>query len=510
MKASGDAELGRSERPSSSPLRPGGRTPRYGCHEGETRADAAVRFRATRTAASWFMGCTCGAALSMSLCRMSWAAEVQARPNPSVDQPPVTQYPSTYDASLVSEKAADPQPPASSAHVEAPTSARWAGFDTREGASLRSEDGRFSLRIGTLVQMRVITSDTPDPSRKFEVVPTLGRVYLQGKVGEPWVQYFLQTELAGQQNPFPEAPIAQAPRLLDVWIEMQPAAWLGLRLGMMRPAFTRSWVSGLQKMLMFDRAEANLFFRTHGPLPQASPAGTQPTVPWDRDIGAQLSGTLVEGRLEYVVGVFNGNGPLLGRNGDPNVMPRARIALNPLGAVTYDETVALSGSESPMRVQLGAAGYVNRYRVDYAGDGGSSAVGTEEQRTLGIDVTGYGHGLYVSSEGYIRQRKGYDGSRHRERGVTALAGWMFASPHWELAGRASFIDPHVGQDNDTRKIYDAAINYYHWGNNLKVELRYSYAKNELAFPGGGTPSAPFTVPANQVVQSVSLLSQLYF
>jgi hypothetical protein len=87
---------------------------------------------------------------------------------------------------------------------------------------------------------------------------------------------------------------------------------------------------------------------------------------------------------------------------------------------------------------------------------------------------------------------------------------MFASPHWELAARASFVDPYVGQDDDTRKVYDAGVNYYHWGNNLKMELRYSYAKNELPFPGGGTPSAPFTVPANQVVQSVTLLSQLYF
>ncbi len=426
----------------------------------------------------------------------------------TLEQPPVTQYPSAFDSS--SRGAEVESSPASRDGEAPPCTAPMAGFNTSEGAYLRSEDGKFSLRLGALLQMRVTGSTTPDPSRKFEVAPTLGRVYLSGNVGEPWIGYFLQTEFAGQQNPFPLAPIPQAPRLLDVWVEARPASWVGVRVGMMRPDFTRSWISGIQRMLMFDRTEANLFFRTHGPMLQASAEGTQPTVPWDRDVGVQMTGELLDGTLEYMLGVFNGNGPLLGRNGDSDVMPTARVAINPLGAVSEDETTALAEPTGPLRLQFGAAAYQNRYRVDFVDEEDAASVGTEEQKTLGVDVTAYGHGVYLSAEAYLRLRRNVTGERHRERGLMAMMGWMFWAPHWELAARGSVIDPHVGAASDTRQAYEGEFNYYHWGNTLKLGVRYSFTINGLPFPGGGVPGSPFTVPANHGIHSGVLLTQVFF
>lgn len=384
-----------------------------------------------------------------------------------------------------------------------------AGFNREEGAFLRSTDSRFSLRIGALLQTRLSASTTSDPSRKFEAVPIFGRFYLQGSVGEPWLRYFVQTELVGQQSPYPVAPIAPAPRLLDAWVEVQPASWFGLRLGAMRPVFTRSWIVGIQKALLFDRTEANAFFRTHGPLLQASAPGTQPTVPWDRDIGVQVSGAPFGGILEYAIGVFNGNGFMLGRNADPGVMPVARIAINPLGQVSYEETTAAANPDSPLGIQLGVAAYENRYNVDVVNGQGTALLGTEEQKTIGTDLTIYGATVHFSAEGYLRSRRTAIGARHQERGLMATLGWMFFAPYLEMATRASFVDPQVGATRDVRRVYDVELNYYHLGNNAKLGLRYSLGHNQMPSPGGA-PGLPFTVPANETIHTASLLTQVYF
>jgi hypothetical protein len=383
-----------------------------------------------------------------------------------------------------------------------------AGFGRNEGAFLRSEDGRFSLRVGGLMQLRLSGSTTSDVARRFDAVP-IARVYFQGNAAESWLGYFIQAELAGQQSPIPDAPIPQSPRLIDAWLDLQPASWFSLRAGMMRPAFTRSWIVGLQRMLMFDRTDANAFFRTHGPLPQVSARGTQLTVPWDRDIGIQASGAPAGGYLEYAMGVFTGNGALMGRNGDKDVMPMARIAINPLGPVAYEETTAVTNPDSDLAIQLGFAAYQNRYHVDFVDELNQLTSATEEQKTLGADVTIYGATVHFTAEGYLRSRRVATGDRHKERGLMATLGWMFFAPYLEMAARVSLIDPRVGVERDIRRVYDAELNYYHLGNTFRSGLRYTLANNQ-ASAIGGAPGAVYTLPANETTHTVMLLTQLYF
>ncbi len=388
-------------------------------------------------------------------------------------------------------------------------SSALAGFNRAEGAFLRSSDDSFRLRMGALLQTRLSASTTSDPSRKFEVAPIFARVYWQGNVGDPWLRYFVQTELVGQQSPYPTPPIAPAPRLLDAWVEAQPVPWFGVRLGAMRPVFTRSWIVPIQKAVLFDRTEANAFFRTHGPLPQASAPGTQPTVVWDRDVGLQVSGAPFGGAVEYALGAFNGNGFMLGRNGDPHLMPVARLAINPLGPVAYEETTGATDAASPLRIQLGAAAYQNRYNVEFVDGQGVSGTGTEEQKTIGADLTVYGATVHFSAEAYLRSRRTVSGERHQERGIMATLGWMFFAPYAEMATRVSLIDPRVGTERDVRRVYDVELNYYHLGNNAKLGLRYSLTNNQMPSLGGA-PGLPYTVPANETVHTGSLVTQLYF
>jgi hypothetical protein len=390
----------------------------------------------------------------------------------------------------------------------APAEQPLMGASVSEGIYARSSDGALSLKVGTTLQLRFNASSTTDPSRRVEFVPVLARIYVQGTIGAPWLRFVVQPELAGQQSPEPMAPVPPAPRLLDAWVEAKPSEWIGVRLGMMRPLFSRSWINGLQRAILFDRSDANAFFRNHGPITEVSGSNVEQTLPWDRDIGVSLMGEPLDGVLEYSVGLFNGNGSWFGRNGDQWVMPMARLAVNPLGVLDYDETLALSNPNAEWKFQLAVGAYENRYRVDYLNPG-FDMDGTEEQRTLEADITMAGTGVYLSAEGYLRSRRLTNGETNEERGATGLAGWMIWSPHLEVAGRVSYIDPNRETKNDLRRVVDAQLNYYHFGNNLKLALRYSWANNQ-ALIVGGVPGSPAIVGPDASVSTLALLTQVHF
>ncbi len=407
------------------------------------------------------------------------------------------------------------------------------GFSASDGVYVRTRDRSWSIHLGLFFQFRLSVSSTPDPSRQFEFVPVTERFYLQGSIIQPWIRYFFQTEFAGQTSPAPAASVsapnaapAPAPRLLDFWVEAQPFDWLGARVGVMRPPMSRHWITGLQRQLMLDRSDSNLFFRTHGtivggsdPPPPADPA-VDPTltpaltVPWDRDVGAYVFGTPLSGVFEYYVGVFNGNGFLFGRNNQASAMPLVRFVVNPLGAVAYDETPAVSNPHQPPKVSIAASGYYNRPHVDYslldpAMPTPMQRIGNEEHFTFEADATLQIESVYVSGELYYRNRQTIDGSRHHELGGMLMAGWMFFAPYLEVAARASFVDPNLSTDANFRQIYDLALNGYVAGNNLRAQLRYTVSINDAPL-GGGVPGAFIVIPPGTVVHTGSLWAQLYF
>ena len=378
------------------------------------------------------------------------------------------------------------------------------GFTPSSGAYIRTHDRSWELRIGLLWQFRASFSSTPDPSREVEFVPVSGRFLFAGNVAQPWIHYFVQVEMTGQQNPYPAAPGVEAPRLLDYWLEAQPHEAFGVRVGMMRPPMSRSWIAGLNRQALFDRSDANGYFRNHGEAPSGSVPGTNPEVAADRDIGVMVFGTPGDGIFEYYAGIYNGNGYLLGRNANNSVMPLVRFAANPLGRMTYDETGALGNPHQPFRMQVGVSGYYNHYGVTYTDPTDptmSPTAGTEEQYTLEGDLSAQFESVYLTTELYYRNRLTADMNRHDEVGATGIASWMFLHPYLEAAVRFSLVDPNLANAGDFRQAYDVGINVYPAGNNLRFGLRYTASLNDaIAGP----------VPAGTLVHTVSLWSQLSF
>jgi hypothetical protein len=343
---------------------------------------------------------------------------------------------------------------------------------------LHSKDGRFSLRIGAQIQLRYAASDADrKPDRNGFKVQQV-RPQIRATIGKPWIQVFIQPELAN------------VPQLLDLELTLEPWKAFGVKLGQFLTPFSRTFLTPVPKLLFQDFSVANNFFRS------------------DRDTGGMLYGTPWAGVFEYYLGVFNGNRINQNGNDDDQLLGIARLAVNPLGAVAYDETPALAGPQ-PWRFGIGVNGYYGKVPPGQVAATPAPAFplpsGTtpaltpnapaprDLTRTIGADLVLHGWLATLQVEAYYRDLDpGGAGPRLRSKGGYAHASVFLFWPYVELAGRVSYLDVQTLSADASRvsrqlAAYEASLNGYAFGNNLKLELRYSYFDNPPA-PAGQQPA----------------------
>jgi hypothetical protein len=351
------------------------------------------------------------------------------------------------------------------------------GFNAIEGAHIRTSDRAWSLRIGVLFQLgvRLTSPSAPDPRAEF--VSIWQSIYMLGNAVFPWLHYLALVDFA-------------PPHPYNAWIEARPHEAFGVRLGFYRPWFTRPIITLLPFLLLFDRGDATRSF---------SPVGYP--------LGATVYGTPAGGVFEYYLGVHDGNAATNEPAGAPSAMPVVRLAVSPLGAMTYDETTAIANPRRPARFQVAVAGsFVRHVRVATA----TVAALTEDLWTAAADATLAVETLYLSGEIYYRNRRVEAGPTSDEIGATVTLGWMFLPPYVELAARGSLVDPNLLVQGDVRQVYDVVANFYPGGvNTLKLQLRYSLAINDAPITVGG-PSAPTVISGGVPIHSGAVLAVLFF
>jgi phosphate-selective porin OprO/OprP len=361
-----------------------------------------------------------------------------------------------FATSIVSVAAAQPapvpagaQPPPASALPPAPSAPPLDPY------TLHTADGRFTLRIGAQVQFRYTGSDADNKGDRNTFQMRQIRPQLKGQIGVPWITYFIQPELAG------------TPHMLDLELTAQPWEAAGLKVGQFLTPFSRTFYTPVPKLLFPDFSLANNYFRA------------------DRDTGAMLFGTPFNGMLEYYAGVFNGNRINNETNDDNKMIYIGRVAVNPIGKVTYDETPGLAG-KLPFGLGLG----FNAYRYEAPGKLPSSGMmtgtpttkGTDYNTTIGADLTMRYWLATLQAEGYYRWADPANSATFVARGGYVHASCFVFWPYLELALRINYLDPDIDKPRDSTKAYEAMLNAYAFGNNLKLNLRYS----RYDLPSGST------------------------
>jgi len=193
-----------------------------------------------------------------------------------------------------------------------------------------------------------------------------------------------------------------------------------------------------------------------------------------RDIGVQIWGTPLEGKIDWRVGVFNGNGRNATRNDNDDLQLNARLQWSPFG----DTRLSMSDFESSDRplLSLGADYESNVREVAAAG---STAAHKNDQTIFGYDVMFKFKGLSVFGEVFERENdRSGTLSDFDDEGYTLQAGYFIIPQKFEVAARISELDPNTDRDNDARSEDGVAFNYFWNKHNHKIQLDYRQLEDE--------------------------------
>ena len=193
-----------------------------------------------------------------------------------------------------------------------------------------------------------------------------------------------------------------------------------------------------------------------------------------RDVGIQAWGTPLAGKLDWRVGVFNGNGRTVSRNDNDELQTNARLTWQPFGDVKYSES-DFDSTDKPLFALAGQY-ELNTFEVAAAG---STAAHQDERTTVGADAVFKYKGFSVYGEFFDREHdRNKNLADFDDSGLVVQAGYFVLPKKLELALRWGDFDPHADRDDDNRLETGAAFNYFFNKHNHKLQADFRELENE--------------------------------
>ncbi len=155
----------------------------------------------------------------------------------------------------------------------------------RRGMTIRSQDNLYRMRLGGYIQADARFFAAGDSAGTDQFVIRRGRIIVAGQAGE-WVEYLIMPEFGGS-----------SPSLQDAYVNIPFHPALNVRMGRYKSPVSLEWL----------KSGTNLRFAE-----RAYPSSLSP----NRDLGAMVHGGVLDGRLNYAMGIFNGTPDGRGMNGD--------------------------------------------------------------------------------------------------------------------------------------------------------------------------------------------------
>jgi len=315
-----------------------------------------------------------------------------------------------------------------------------------DGFGLDSADGRFGLSLGILAQLRYaidVEDGEVDPGFSLR----LGRTMVRGHMWDDRVVYQLQTEFSGRV------------RLLDANAILNVDPAFAILAGQYRPWFTRGFPTNLPLQALPDRGSVLDAFRVN------------------RDIGVTVLGRPFDGRMEYYLGVMNGEGLDLQAPRNPQPLLTARLVGAPLGSLGYSQTTAAHADKNlPFRFAFATNVATNEVsRVGLATDpetGAESSVSLPDLRTVvvGGDVALQGWRMIAMGEGFWRRNQEEDGARDESWGAYGLLSGVLVRHRLDLSARVGAL--RLEGETRAHMPVEPGLNLYVFADHAKLQVRY--------------------------------------
>jgi hypothetical protein len=195
-----------------------------------------------------------------------------------------------------------------------------------------------------------------------------------------------------------------------------------------------------------------------------------------RDIGVQLWGLPFNEKVDWRVGIFNGNGRSVTLNDNADYQIDARVTFQPFGDVKYSE----SDFESTDKPLVAVAAEYEQTEQS-AGLVGTTPAFRRELETYGFDAVFKYKGIFLFYDNYQRTTEDViTGTEIDLNGYNFQAGYLFSKRRFEVAWRYAVIDPNESIDDNDQKEWGPAFSYYYNKHNMKLQGDYRKLENELA------------------------------
>lgn len=306
-----------------------------------------------------------------------------------------------------------------------------------KGFYIQSPDGNNKLTVGGYVQglglLQMVDSGTNVDTFRVR----RARLKFEGNVYSKDITYELEYDFPGN-------------KLLSTYIQYAADDALKARIGQFHVPFDFEALVSSSALQFVDRSLVYAFFG----------------IPDERETGIGIHGALVDGMLEYNLGVFNGEG-LNNLNQNNEFRYAGRLMANIMGKHGYEYSDVKMSDEPQLAV--GVAGMYND--TPTAGAGTPDKQVTSFTADAGFRNMGWsGHASF-----YWQSTEPAVGASADDTGWLAQAGYMVLPKELEIVGRVGQVMPDAGGDMAE---YTGGFNYYVDGHRVKLQFDYSVLTTE--------------------------------
>ncbi len=334
------------------------------------------------------------------------------------------------------------------------------------GITIESRDGNYTAHIGGRLQTRYTFIDREDPAREnssnFNIQRM--RVFMRGNVFDKNLYYQWQHDFGGSGGA----------TLKDAVLGYRFSPAFSLQVGQFKAPTSRQQLTSSGSLMLVDRSLADGFFNL------------------GRDRGIMARGAFADNLLEYMAGVFNGNGENRNNQEDKHLYA-VRVDVNPLGRFPMDEP---SFNEKAPLLNIGAS-FSTQTMVAADQNNVNSSLLTNG---VGLDDLDFGaigpevdiwtataniHFKYVgfsaAAEYYVANIDPDAASDWDADGYYIQAGYMIVPETFDVALRYSAVDSTDAQalTRFDRNEFQIAAGYYFREHNAKIQADYTIHKDDL-------------------------------
>ncbi|HWA08738.1 MAG TPA: porin [Opitutaceae bacterium] len=331
------------------------------------------------------------------------------------------------------------------------------GLEGRAGQTIVKPAGREpTLSVGGLLQVQSDLGDKGDArftSGNDRVYLRRARLNLQGRFLEEF-DFKIEGEFAGS---LAEATGNRA-QLTDAYLNWNRYDFANIKVGQFKTPFGYEQLYADPRLLTIERTLVN------------------DRLTASRQLGVQVAGDLLDKRLSYATGLFNGTGVNTSANDNDKFMWAGRISgVAWQGPLLGQDTRWSLGADALADADSNLPSQPSEFGFDLVPGGTKDAIFAGRRQAGGLD-TQFHSGPFDLWVEYLRERfKPLDAipsAAFDSAGWYAQAGW-FVVPK-ELQGVVKFdtFDPNLGVVSNSTKTWTFGVNYFLKGDDIKLQGDY--------------------------------------